>query len=224
MNAVTVTAIYVAVVSVSKALQQDVLGRRAANARVTLAAWTSLAYSNVILFVEAANLVEVAWPLVACPPSSLNSAEAAAQAKVSISWILLFMTACMLMLAGLWLKSSTTSELGFRLCTWERHPEILGYLLVQVILRMHILTWFSALLSSVLIWKATFTLVIKQESSLARKYQEEYLRFWTKSPSLILLLDDTVELMLRLQGHLQGSDSPRNKRSLLKAWPAIYYC
>lgn len=221
MHALTAVFIYTVHWSIIKALQQGVNRVQPKLAETSLAVWNSLASNSVILVVEAANLVEVIWPLVFSDGGNQVS-EGTDGEEVSFPLISTMIGSLLFCLTGLILKLTTAaSTFGFKLSNWERHPELNGYLWSQVILRMAVLSWPSALASSLLISNATIVAGIKEEFIQAKKFREEFVQYWNRSPSQIILLDSTVEFLLRLEGY---TNNIRSQESILKAWPAILYC
>ena len=222
MNALTATLTYVTQIAITKALQQGVQGDQSRHAKTTLAVWDTLASNTVILIVEAANLVEVFWPAFV---SIINPTSATYQGPivVCVQLIYLLLVSNILTILGLWLKyRNSNSRFGFSFSDHERYPEILGYLCIQVVLRITILSWPTALVSIFLIWSATLVAVVREEYSLVKRYQEDYVKFWNSSPSNVPMLDSIGEIIFRLKGY--NSNIYRPKGTLSKAWPAIYYC
>ena len=201
-----------------RALQLMFRNQRSSGSKALLESWSALVSNPIIMFVEAANLVEV---LVRMPlfyedttldtePYDLTCCVAGVT------------TAFVVMIISVSLKSrSALQGLIFPLCRVERYPEVIGFLWLQVQVSFSTQSTITALISSLIIWYAACIIIIKEEAKNAIKYRESYLEFWNRSQSNLPLVDGALELVFRLKGLTPAKKRSRN--SIIKAWPSIFY-
>lgn len=201
-----------------RALQLMIGSRPASESSILLDSWTTLVSNRVIMFVEAANLIEILLRT-----STPLENETSTIDLWAMSWCLMGMTgACLFITLGLlWKFWSRGPNFSFCLSRVERNPEIVGFLWLQVFSCLMTQSFLTASMSILIIWHTVTFVCIHHESSTAAKYRERYIEFWDKSPTCLLFLDGALEIVFRLKGLIP--DKRRRRQSLLMAWPALCY-
>ena len=214
-------SIYLVQKIASAALQRMALGRISTSGNPSLVVWTSLPTSKVILVVEAANIAEVFWKLVY--PNTLTTENQKENIMLIYCSITLALASVMYMILGILLKCKFSyNGFYFPLCSFERYPELIGYFLFQTFTRLSVLNVYTNIISCVIIWYVVLNAIIQEETSLALKHNEEYIKFWNTAPSAVILLDGALELIFQLKGF--SSTLQRSRVSILKSWPALCNC
>ena len=186
--------------------------------RVHLNGWTTVVTNKAVFVLEIANLIEIIGRIGIHDQIYGNEKENGVLLWVMIGILGAILAICI----GIVLKlRSDEQSLYFPFCKIERNLEIVGYFWLHVLTCIITLSNISTLVSSGLILYITLIVCIREESSNAIKYREQYIEFWYQSPSNLIFIDRALEMIFRLKGLIPIRKKCRNY--LVKAWPTLFY-
>lgn len=218
MNAELVFGLYLFNCFASRALQKVIVSKFATHESSLVNVWKALSANKVILFVEAANLLELLLNLSLFGISE-NEVQDSSHDYVLL-WGLVGLMTLLLLCFSLKVKQQIPG-FNFRLSEVERYPEVLIYLFIKLLVSCKTLNGLTATISVLVTYHAVLITLIDQEISLAFSFRENYVQFWKNSRTVIPLLDGALELVFRLKGFIPATE--RSRASIVKAWPGLFH-